>query len=268
MARRIRWQIVTAVLSGLLIAGLLGALALRTTAVARPLQGGEYVEGVVGAAPARVNPLIDDPQANPTGYDLCALIFQGLMRIGDAGLPERALAQEWTVDDSGTIYTFALPRDGRWQDEQPLTARDVAFTVQAVKGDDFAGDPALKTLWGDVSVDVVDDYTVRFTLRAPFAPFLSATRLPIVPAHLFGSVPPAQWADAAFSRQPVGSGPFQLEQLDSERAVLTASPTYRGQRPLLDRIELRFFTSAEAALAALERGEIGGLAYEPLQALR
>jgi peptide/nickel transport system substrate-binding protein len=258
MARRIRWQIVTAVVSGLLIAGLLGALALRTTSVARPMEGGAYAEGVVGSAPPRVNPLRDDPQSNPIGYDLSALVFQGLMRIGPTGLPERALAQEWAVDETGTVYTFALPREGRWQDGQPLTARDVAFTVDAVKADDFAGDPTLKALWRSVSVEAPDEYTVQFTLPAPFAPFLSAARLPIVPAHLFSATPPAQWDAAVWSRLPVGSGPFKLEELAADRAVLVASPTYLGQRPLLDRVELRFFASAEAALAPPERGGVQG----------
>jgi peptide/nickel transport system substrate-binding protein len=268
MARRIRWQIVTAILSGLLIAGLLGALALRTAVPDPTSRGGVYVEGVVGTEPPRINPLRDNPQSNPIGYDLAALIFQGLMRTGDEGRPELDLAREWTVDDSGTVYTFTLPPDGRWHDGQPLTARDVVFTVGAVKAADFAGDPALATLWRSVAVEASDDYTVRFTLPAPFAPFLSAARLPIVPAHLFGGVPQAQWDAAAWSRQPVGSGPFRLEQLGPDRAVLAASASYIGQPPLLDRIELRFFPTDEAALAAFERGELDGLVYEPEEALR
>ena len=48
MARRIRWQIVIAVLSSALVLGLMGYLAVTNAAVPRPLAGGAYVEGVGG----------------------------------------------------------------------------------------------------------------------------------------------------------------------------------------------------------------------------
>jgi peptide/nickel transport system substrate-binding protein len=268
MARRIRWQIVIAVISALIITGLLGALALSTTAVARPLAGGGYVEGVIGAAPQRINPLLDNPQSNPVGYDLAALLFDGLMRVGADGLPEQGLAQEWSVDDSGLVYTFGLRRGLRWHDGAPVTAGDVLFTLRALQTPDFPGDPALTNFWRAVLVDQLDDYTLRITLNASFAPFLSAARLPILPAHLLRDVPAEQWPEAPFNLQPVGTGPYRLQELTPERALLTANPHYYGGKPLIDSIELRFFSSPETALAALEQGAIQGLGYEPLQLRR
>lgn len=268
MARRIRWQIVIAVVSSLLIAGLLGALAIARTSVARPLAGGTYVEGVIGTPPERINPLLDDSQSNPVGYDIAALMFDGLIRVGTDGLPENALAQEWNTNESGTVYTFALQHNLRWQDGAPLTVDDVLFTIRAVQNQDFAGDRALASLWRSVLVDRLDDYTLRCTLAAPYAPFLSAARLPILPAHLLRDVPLAQWPSAPFNLQPVGTGPYRLQQLTPEHALLTKNPTYYGQKPLIDQLELRFFSSPETALSALDRGEIQGLGYEPTQVLR
>ena len=55
MARRIRWQILIATVSSLLVLGLMAYLALTTAAVARPLNGGAYVEGTP-ARPGFVEP--------------------------------------------------------------------------------------------------------------------------------------------------------------------------------------------------------------------
>jgi len=110
--------------------------------------------------------------------------------------------------------------------------------------------------------------TVRCTLPAPYAPFLSTARLPILPAHLLRDVPVAAWGDAPFNRQPIGTGPYRLQQLDESAATLSANQSYFGTRPLLDQIELRFFSSPETALSALDRAEIQGLGYAPLEVLR
>ena len=166
MARRIRWQILIATVSSLLVLGLMAYLALTTAAVARPLNGGAYVEGVVGA-PQQLNPLVSDPTRDPTGADIQKLLFDGLMRTGADGLPEPALAQAWEVNDAGTVYTFTLRADVTWHDGTPLTADDVLFTLRAVQGRGFAGDSSVGDIWRNVLVDKVGERSVRCTLGAP-----------------------------------------------------------------------------------------------------
>ncbi|KPV46222.1 ABC transporter substrate-binding protein, partial [Kouleothrix aurantiaca] len=107
MARRIRWQILIAALSSVLVLGLMGYLAVTNAAVSRPLAGGAYVEGLP-AVPQQLNPLLSDPARDPAAADVRALLFDGLTRIGSDGLPELALAQSVVQDDAGTVYTFTL----------------------------------------------------------------------------------------------------------------------------------------------------------------
>ena len=260
MARRIRWQILIAAVSSLLVLGLMGYLALSTAAVAQPLAGGDYVEGLT-AAPQSLNPLVSHVASDPAGADIQALLFEGLMRVGPDGLPELALAQSVNTNDDGTVYTFTLRTDVTWHDGVPLTADDVLFTLRAVQGRGFAGDPSAAELWRNVLVDRVGEHSIRCTLGAPFAPFLSRATFPILPAHVLGDLPPEQWASAPFSRKPIGTGPYQLADINAERALLTANPRYYAGRPFIDSIELRFFASPQAALAALTRGEIMGLGF-------
>lgn len=255
MARRIRWQIVIALLSTLIVAGLLGRLALSTTSVASPLAGGAYREAVVGL-PQQPIPLLNDPVADPVGRDLIALLFDGLVRVGADGLLEPALAARYEVDSSGTTYLFELRRDAVWHDGQPVTADDVVFTMRAMQILERPGEPLLAAAWAEALVDRIDDYTVRVTLPTPYAPFLSAARVPILPAHLLAGTPPDQWGTTPFAGQLVGTGPYRLGELRDDGAVLAANEAYFGGRPYIDQLELRFIATPAAAQAALSRGDV------------
>ncbi|PDW03941.1 peptide ABC transporter substrate-binding protein [Candidatus Viridilinea mediisalina] len=255
MARRIRWQIVIASLSTLLIALLLGRLALSSASVASPLAGGSYVEVVVGE-PQIPLPLLNDPTGDPVGRDMIALIYDGLMRIGADGLLEPALALDYEVDPSGTSYLFHLRRNVFWHDGQRFSADDVVFTLRTLQVLDQPGEPALAAFWQDLLVDRIDDYTVRVTLNDPLAAFPSLARIPILPAHLLIGQAPATWATSAYATRLIGTGPYALEELRGDGASFEANPAYFGGRPYIQRIELRFAPTREAALAALSRGEV------------
>ncbi|PDV99715.1 peptide ABC transporter substrate-binding protein [Candidatus Chloroploca asiatica] len=254
MARRIRWQLVIATLSILLVTGLLGRLALTTTSVASPLEGGAHIEAVVGS-PQLPIPLLNNPLTDPVGRDLIALIFDTLVRIGADGLLEPGLAS-YELDATGTTYLFRLQRNATWHDGQPVTADDVVFTLRTLQILEEPGEPGVAEAWRSLLVDRLDDYTVRVTLVEPFASFLSFARVPILPAHLLFGLPPDQWASSAFAEQLVGSGPYRLIELNEEHALLEANEAYANGRPYLDRIELRFLAAPAAAQAALSRGTV------------
>ena len=258
MARRIRWQILIAALSSALVLGLMGYLAVTNAAVSRPLAGGAYVEGLP-AIPQQLNPLLSDPARDPAAADVRALLFDGLMRIGSDGLPELALAQSVVQDDAGAVYTFTLRTDVSWHDGTPLTVDDALFTLRAIQNRSYAGDPAISAIWRDVLIDQVGPNSVRCTLAAPFAPFLSTATFPILPAHVLGALQPAEWASAPFNAKPIGTGPYQISEMNAAHALLVANSTYYEGRPFLDALELRFFANSQQARAALIRGEIQGL---------
>ena len=254
MARRIRWQIVIAALSTLLIGGLLGRLAVSTAAISSPLVGGTYIESVIGT-PQKPIPLLNDPVADPVGRDLATLLYDGLLRIGADGLIEPALASSYEVDPTGTSYIFRLRRDIVWHDGQPFGADDVLFTLRTLQVLAQPGDPALAAFWQDLLVDRIDEATIRVTLNEPLASFPSLARIRILPAHLLASIPPERWLESAYASQLIGTGPYRLVELRDERAILAANQSYFDGRPFIEQIELRFVTTRETALAALSRGD-------------
>jgi peptide/nickel transport system substrate-binding protein len=260
MARRIRWQLLIAAASSLIILGLMGYLAVTLASVARPLAGGEYIEAA-SAPPQQLNPLVRDLLRDPGAADIQSLIYDGLTRTGVDGFPAPALAQAWEVDASGTVYTFTLRTDVTWHDGTPVTVDDVMFTLRAVQGPAFAGDPSIATVWRSVVVEQVGEREVRCRLEAPYAAFLRATTFPILPAHILAAVPPAEWAAHPFGLAPVGTGPYRLTELTSEHALLSANPSYRLGRPFLDSIELRYLPNDQTILTALTRGEVMGTGF-------
>ncbi len=267
------------------IAGLVGVPALLPTPSPSatpsqglpPIEARPYREGVLGH-PDSVSPLTARTQAD---RDLVSLLFSGLVRNGPSGTIVPDLAERWSVDDSGSVWTFELRPDARWQDGEPVTADDVAFTIQTLQDPGYSG-PAAGS-WNEVNVRTEGTGTVIFTLATPLGGFLQAATQPIAPVHLLGNVPVAQLATDPFGQQPVGTGPFALVRLDAAEAVLvpavtlvgdagpsagpspletdslaTAGPTIRPDRPVpyLSGIEFRFFDDPEALGAAYEHGDL------------
>ncbi len=258
MARRIRWQLLIAAGSTVVVLLLMSYLALTTAAVTRPVAGGDFVEAVL-YAPTHINPLLSNPAEDQGAADIQALIFDGLLRTGNHGQLEANLARDWQIDDSGLVYTFTLRSDVTWQDGTPLTARDVLFTIRAIQGPAFSGNPNLNTIWQTVTVEQVDDYHFRCRLRAPYAGFLEAATFPVLPAHILEAVPPDAWGSVPFNTKPVGTGPYQLVELNDQRALLRANPSYFGGKPFLQSIEMRFLDNPQAPLNALVRNDVQSL---------
>lgn len=82
------------------------------------------------------------------------------------------LVKDWEVDDAATVWTFQLHDNAVFHDGSPVNAEAVAYSFNRIL--DINGPPNFR--WGNIAdentVEVVDEYTVRFTLTEPFAPFI------------------------------------------------------------------------------------------------
>jgi peptide/nickel transport system substrate-binding protein len=279
LSKYIRWQVLLTLLGIVLIGTVLfyiawgrqpvspnaglpssDTIASRTTrsrTTILPARGGTYVEGVAGY-PQFINPLFSE--LNDLDRDLCALIFEGLTTVNERNEIVPLLAHRWDVSQDGLVYTFYLRDSVRWQDGEPLTADDVLFTVSVLQSPDFPGLPYLADLWRSVDAEKLDRYTVRFTLHAPYAPFLDYTTIGLIPRHVLEDVPVAELDQHPFNYAPVGSGLFQVEELTQEHIILRANRYHRlWEQTGLDRVELRFYPSYEDILPAYEAGEVMGI---------
>jgi peptide/nickel transport system substrate-binding protein len=263
VTRHIRWQFLLILLGVVLLAVLLTYLAVNYVAVLRPGYGGTYVEGVVGQ-PGQLNPLLSGFERPDQG--LCSLIFSGLTRLNSDGEVEPDLASDWEISEDGLNYTFRLRTNARWHDGTPVTADDVILTIRLLQDPEFPGPPELGAeVWQRVKIEKVDRRTVRFVLPEPYAPFLDYTTVGILPSHRIAGIRAAELPKAGFNPSPMGSGPFQVEEIEAENGTITSIvlkhfPRYFRARPYLDRIQFRFYRGAREVLDAYEAGQVQGVA--------
>jgi len=221
-----------------------------------PRPGGPYVEGVVGQL-GSLNPLFGEATAGPN--DLDALLFEPLVRVLPTGAVQGRLASRWEVSPDGRSYSFTLRPNARWSDGTPVTADDVVFTVRTVQDPQFPG-ALLNQSWKDIIATAVDAGHVRFALPGHNAGFMANLELlDIVPAHLLAGKTLAELASASPNLNPVGTGPFRMVAHLGDRIQLERNP-FSWRRPWLESVTIRSFPSQAAALDALDRGQIDGLA--------
>ncbi|MFI5269832.1 MAG: ABC transporter substrate-binding protein, partial [Chloroflexota bacterium] len=199
--------------------------------------------------------------ADTTDYpsqSLDALIFSGLVRDDPSGQPKPDLAESWNVSADGKQYTFYLRPNARWQDGQPVTADDVIYTVSTIQASDFPGNPDLAAAWQGVEVSKLDNLTVQFMRSEPFAPFLDYASVGLLPAHLLAQTAVKDLPSQLYNRQPVGSGPYKLRQMDLRSATLEVSDDYYATKPYISRLVFRFYKDDAAVSQAVLRGEVQG----------
>jgi peptide/nickel transport system substrate-binding protein len=225
-----------------------------------PAYGGRYVEAVVGI-PSNVNPLY--ASFNDVDKDLTALIFSGLTRLGPDGTVLPDLAAGWDVNADARSYTFRLRRGVTWHDGTPFSADDVVFTCEALRDPDFRGEPSLGLFWQQVRCTKLDDFTVRFELPQPLAPFPAYATVGVLPKHKLEGLGAEGLFLSPFNEQPIGTGPFILTYMDTERAILKSNPAYPAGEPFIAELELRFFPDYTTAAAALQEHRVQGLLLGP-----
>ncbi|MBC7226340.1 MAG: peptide ABC transporter substrate-binding protein [Thermoflexales bacterium] len=261
MARTVRWPALLIGAGATLLVIALVYLAFTYTTITVPAPGGTYVEGVAGL-PHAINPLL--AAYNDVDRDLCALVFSGLTRMNSRGEVEPDLALKWETSLDGLTYVFHLRSGLRWPDGAPLTADDVLFTIGLMQDPDFPGPSDLGALWRTVQVFKDDDQTVRFVLSEPFAPFLDYTTVGLLPTHILSGTRAADLSSLDFNLQPVGSGPFQVAEVETQggdiaSVLLKPNPEYYGPKPYLEGVRFRFYPSYQSAFRAYQAGEVEGV---------
>lgn len=221
--------------------------------VSVPVHGGKITEGIVGT-PRFVNPILAN---SPVDQDLVTLLYSGLMRKDSSGKLIPDLAEKYEMKENGLIYIFTLKDNIYFHDTKPVTVDDILFTINKVK-DGVIKSPK-KINWDGVSVEKIDEKTVKFNLKQSYASFLESTTLGIMPAHLWeGS--PIELNNT--NTNPVGSGPYQISKVNKQSSgvinyyELTSFKKFALGEPYIKNITLRFYANEDTLLTALLNGEV------------
>jgi peptide/nickel transport system substrate-binding protein len=194
--------------------------------------------------------------------DTVSLIYDPLTVMDMDKSIKPLLAESWDISPDGTVYTFKLRSGVQFHDATPFNAEAVKFNFDRIM-DPNAGARGAAGLRGLKSTVVVDDLTVRFTLDAPFGPFLQ-----VLAGGSYGIPSPTavnQWGPADYGKHPVGTGAFMFKEwIPSDHITLVKNPQYQSYlpyvnntgAPLLDEVTFRVIPETQSLIASLEADEI------------
>jgi peptide/nickel transport system substrate-binding protein len=170
---------------------------------------------------------------------------------------EPMAAESWSVSPDGSEWTFKIRKGISFDDGTPLDAKAVKFSFERVLK---IGKGPADNLGAIKTVDVVDDYTAKITLKNPFGPFLqtlATDAASIVNPNIMKHEKDGDLAQAWLAQNIDGSGPFRLAEWSrGERCVLEAKPDYWGAKPKVKKVIIRFMRESSDRRMALEKGDI------------
>jgi peptide/nickel transport system substrate-binding protein len=183
-----------------------------------------------------------------------ALVFERLVVLDESFRPQPQLAESWTTNETGDVWTFKLRAGVRFHDGEPFTAKHVVYTYRRLL-DPATGSPAKASLSGidPKGIEAVDDATVRFRLPAPLVQF------PAYIANRFTYiVREGQPADQIRTRG-IGTGPFKVKHFvpgEDSSLYIKNEAYWQPGLPKVDAVELRSIPDGAAQVAAVAAGQI------------
>ncbi|TPW27338.1 ABC transporter substrate-binding protein [Martelella alba] len=184
-------------------------------------------------------------------FQFSRLVYETLTELGSDMVPKPLLAKTWTVSDDGLTWTFTLADDAKFHSGKPFTADDVEFTFSRLLDPE---NPVNGSSFYDAvkSVQAVDDHTVAFELKYPYADFLTALALN------YGSILPAGATKESLANAPDGTGPYQMtEFVPGTRLVYKGNKDYRTPEAVgLDEIRQETIAQANAQISSLTSGHV------------
>ncbi|HEG5919813.1 ABC transporter substrate-binding protein [Campylobacter lari] len=198
--------------------------------------------------PERINPLFSED------HDVAiALVFSGLTRFDENMSLAPDLASSWKVSKDGLVYEFTLRDDVLWHDGTKFSAKDVEFSINALK-DEKLNSPSKVNFDAVKEVKIIDDHHLIITLSKPFPAFLDALSVGILPRHLLEN---ENLNTTKFNQNPIGTGSYKLKQWkQGQYMLLEANENYHLAKVKTPKLILKHIKDPSISAIELKNGSI------------
>jgi peptide/nickel transport system substrate-binding protein len=190
-------------------------------------------------------------------FEVLRMVYDYLVQIGPKGQVEMWAAEKVETLNDVTIEV-TMKKGRKFSDGKPLTAKDVKFTCEYMK--QWNAPFFTKYLAPIKTIDLVDEYKLRFNLEKPFAPFIMNTlgQVPILPEHVWKDVVEREKLAKPqdYRNIPVvGSGAYIMEYWKEAAEYLLKANKDHFAAPKADLLFI-VYGSRELCNNALKKGEI------------
>ena len=198
-------------------------------------------------------------------YTLYELVFDTPVAVSSSGEYVPELATEWSASEDGLTWTMTIVDGATFHDGEPLTAEDVAFSIQLYKDTElFPFLPSYASAFE--TIEATDATTVTLTTADPLGNFeANMAFIYVLPKHIWeGEADPVAFENA----EMIGSGAFKLvEAVQNESVELAANTEYWAAPPNIDGVTFQKFDNADARITALTTGDIDAVTEFPATAV-
>lgn len=197
----------------------------------------------------------------------CNQLYNGLVQLDDNLNIKPDIAKHWTVDSTGTKYTFQLRNDVYFHENQifgtkktrTVVAKDFEYSLNRLCKEEIAS-PGSWVVQNVFAVEAIDQHTLSIELKEPFPAFLGTLTMK------FCSVVPEEavnYYKEDFSRNPVGTGPFKFKKwLENTKLVFRKNEQYfevdknGNQLPYLEAIAITFLPDKQSEFLQFAQGNL------------
>ncbi|MFP9225897.1 nickel ABC transporter substrate-binding protein [Streptococcus equi subsp. zooepidemicus] len=195
---------------------------------------------------------------NPDQFVIQDMVYEGLVRYGDKGKIEPALAESWTISPDGKTYTFNL-RQAKFSDGSDFNAQNVKRNFDTIFSEKNKGNHNWFHFTNQLeSYRALDDHTFEIKLKEAYSATLYDLSM-IRPIRFLADAgfPDGDDTNKHNVKKPIGTGQWVVkEKKANEYITFTRHEGYWGEKPKLKEVTIKIMPDAETRALAFEAGDI------------
>ena len=195
-----------------------------------------------------INPILSN---NKNVQDITKLIYDPLVTLTSDYKAEPCLATEW-AKQSDNSYLIKLKENVQWSDGQRFTAEDVKFTIDRLKDTNTIYSSNVTHV---ISLDIVDDYTVKINLDQEVPFFEYNLTFPILSKDYYEG---EDFVNTSKNASPTGTGKYKISSVESSSIILEKNPNWwnKDTNLTIEKITVNLYSSIGELYNSFKMGGI------------